>query len=63
MYLSHGFSTGEFPSDIQQVRSGLSKLFGAGVQPFEALLLERLLNRLDIGHGPGLTCMDAVKQG
>ena len=52
VYLSDGFSTGDFPSHIQQVRSGLSKLFGPGAQPLEALLLERLSNRLDIDHGP-----------
>jgi hypothetical protein len=47
-YLSDGFSTGDFPSHIQQVRSGLSKLFGPGAQPLEALLLERMSSILDI---------------
>ena len=63
-YLSDGFSTGDFPSHIQQVRSGLSKLFGPGAQPLEALLLERLSDRLDIDHSPRMSFMDyAVKQG
>jgi hypothetical protein len=63
-YLSDGFSTGDFPSHIQQVRSGLSKLFGPGAQPLEAFLLERLSNRLDTDHSPGISVMDyAVKQG
>lgn len=47
-YLSDGFSTGDFPSHIEQVRSGLSKLFGPGAQPLEALHLERMQNILDI---------------
>jgi len=63
-YLSDGFSTGDFPSHIQQVRSRLSKLFGPGAQPLEALLLERLSNRLDTDHSPGMSYMDyAVKHG
>jgi hypothetical protein len=63
-YLSDGFSTGDFPSHLRQVRSGLSKLFGPGAQPLETLLLERLSNRLHIDHGPGMSFMDyAVKQG
>jgi hypothetical protein len=63
-YLSDGFSTGDFPSHIQQVRSGLSKLFGRGAQPLEALLLERLSNGLDTDHSPGMSFMDyAVTQG
>ena len=63
-YLGDGFSTGDFRSHLRQVRSGLSKLFGPGAQPLEALLLKRLSNRLHIDHDLEMSFMDyAVKQG
>ena len=45
-YLSHGFSTGDFSSHVQQVRSGLTELLGPGAQPLESLILENLSIRL-----------------
>jgi len=64
LYLNHGFSTGDFPSHVQQVRSDLSNLLGPGAQRLESLLLERLSIRLKTDNSFEMSFIDhATKQG
>ena len=64
VYLSHGFSTGDFPSHIQQVRSDLINLLGPGAQPLESLLFENLSNKLKTDISFETSILDhAAKQG